>query len=93
MRALLIWMLVAQGLDIGTTAYALHHDCRETILWPSHPHAGLTFKAGAAVTLAWGAPRLDQKKPRLAKWLVAGVATSGTFGAAWNAGQIARSCH
>ena len=90
MKVLLVWAVLAQGGDITTSTVGLQQGCREIGLFSKYPYTGIALKAGATALLPIVIPRLSRRRPKLAKWLIVGVAASGTLATGWNAYQIPR---
>jgi hypothetical protein len=89
MKGLLIWLWLAQGADLGTTAIALNRGCVEAnpILGRMSPTAMASTKMAVTVTVTWhfGRKVTPTKGEKLA---VAAFAAAGTVGASLNANTI-----
>lgn len=91
MKKLLFWLIVAQGADIATTAWALRHSCSEAnMIAAPHISAAYAAKAGATVAITVIVPRLHREHPKASDWMVVAPAISGSIGGVSNAYHIAK---
>ena len=92
MKELLLWMILAQGTDTGTTIIGLQRGCVEGMpLWRNAPYTGLAVKGSATVLLTFTLPRLKQEgHPKLAKWIAGSLAAAGTVATIHNLRQLPR---
>lgn len=89
MKELLIWLWLAQGADIATTAIAIERGCTEAnpVLRGMSPQAAASTKMAVTVTVTWHFGRKPQPT-KADKWFVGAFAAAGTVGASLNARTI-----
>lgn len=89
MKGLLIWLWLAQGADIGTTAIALDRGCVEAnpVMSRLGPVGIASTKMGVSVAFTWHFGR-KPNPTKADKWAVGLAAAAGTVGASLNARTI-----
>lgn len=89
MKELLLWMVLAQAGDTGTTIIGLQRGCVEANpVWTRHPYIGLSVKVGGTTAAALLLPKLHRKKPKHAKIIMIVGAIAGSAATVWNLTRI-----
>lgn len=90
MKGLLLWLWLAQGADMGTTAVALQRGCVEANpAMRMSPVAMASVKTGVTVTITWHFGRKPEPS-KGDKLFVGAFAAAGTVGAVMNARTLPR---
>jgi hypothetical protein len=90
MKGLLLWLWLAQGADITTTAIGLNRGCVERTYWSSNPYLIGAAKGGSTVFFSFTLPNMKPRK--LAKGIAIGFAAGTTVAAIHNARVIRGGC-